>query len=146
LWRGLFHGMAMNRNNAKNSSRRAAYYGVLMAVIVFGGMLYYLIDTRPRSYRAEGGDLWVFEHFQTSQKQQLIDKLSLQAKDFDAAGFWGLEILSSDGPDVTLLTRWQNQKAYQSFLQSQSAHIFDQDPATLLKEPTIEQQEVKARR
>jgi hypothetical protein len=108
----------MNRNNLSNSARRATYYGIFMALLVFGGLLYYLADTRPRSYRAEGGDLWVFEHFQTSPEQQkpFLDELSAKLRDFDSPGFWGAEVLTDSDGKVTLLTRWQSQKAYQSFL------------------------------
>jgi quinol monooxygenase YgiN len=138
----------MNRNSAKKSSRRAAYYGVFMALIVFGGMIYYLLDTRPRSYRAEGGDLWVFEYFQPTpeQKQPLIDALSVKAKSFDAPGFWGVEILASDDSEVTLLTRWQNQTAYQTFLQSPAAKIFSPSPELPPQNSRIQLQEVKMRR
>ena len=138
----------MNRNTAKNSARRAAYYGVFMAFLVFGGMIYYLVDTRPRSYRAEGGDLWVFEHFQPTpeQKQPLIDALSAKAKTFDAPGFWGVEILASDGPEVTLLTRWQNQRAYQTFLQGPAAKTFSPSPELPPQSSRLQLQEVKMRR
>jgi quinol monooxygenase YgiN len=138
----------MNRNSARNSARRAVYYGVFMALLVFGGMIYYLLDTRPRSYRAEGGDLWVFEHFQPTpeQKQPLIDLLSKKAQHFDAPGFWGVEILASEGPDVTLLTRWQNQRAYDSFLQSPAAQTLAPTPELPPQSSRIQRQEVKMRR
>lgn len=110
----------MAGNYAKRSARRAALIGLLMAVIVFGGGIYYLFDTRPRSYRAEGGDLWVFERYQVSpeQKQALVDDLTQKAQHFDATGFWGLEVLSSQEGEVVLLTRWQSKEAFERFTQN----------------------------
>jgi hypothetical protein len=105
---------------ARRSARRAALFGALMAVIVFGGAIAYLIDTRPSAYRSEGGDFWALSRYRAApgRAEDLERDLTARVRALDEAeGFWGIEILRSGG-EVIALTRW---RAESDYLRAQSA-------------------------
>jgi quinol monooxygenase YgiN len=129
-------------------SRRAAIIGALMAIIVFGGALVYLFDTRPRSYRAEGGDVWHLARYEPApgHGDELEKQLTAKVRTLDdAEGFWGMEVLRGDKGSLAVLTRWRSEADYQRMLSSPKAAALSPDPALTQGPPALESWSVEAR-
>jgi hypothetical protein len=94
---------------ARRSARRASLIGALMALIVFGGAVAYFLDTRPSAYRAEGGDCWALSRYRPApgRAAELAADLAARVRAIDdAAGFFGMEVLTRAG-EVVVVTRWR---------------------------------------
>jgi hypothetical protein len=117
-----------------------------MALIVFGGAVAYLIDTRPSAYRAEGGDVWLFAEIDAApgQRAAVLSALQQGVAHFDAPGLWGAEVLE-EGEHLTLLTRWGSLPEAERF-QAQKLGSLAPDAALLASPPQMRLRTVRARR